>query len=413
MTKKYDSYSHKFMTHVEKFMDKHELWPKSRIVVALSGGADSVGLLVCLNILASKRKLAICALHIDHGLRKSSADDLQWCKELCGNLGIDFFSYKIFKKFESNKEHEMRHERYRLFESFALKGDRLFLGHHLNDSFEWSLLKSFKSSEDELDLGIPLTRGIYTRPFHCVSKRQILKFLECQKISFLLDETNLDTNYERNYIRVMIEDIEKKFPSYLKHYVFKQNKKIEFLRKYSFRKDFFGGISVNPKANSKALIKAIKLVSNTKRGSLFNEVEKMIHSRQTGRKGPFCLSGDVLGFVEKNFYYFISRDDFENRKRKLQKKNESQIPVLGFNNPSQFSSYLRHVQRISLTVPILITNTSPKGCHLNIQHHPIYRDWQSLSDSSDYVFNCATEMTKQIHRIKYPLKILDLSQMLI
>ena len=83
-----DAFSEKIM----KYVDQHALLsPGDRIVVGLSGGADSVCLLLILRVISGKMPLSLCAVHVEHGIRGQEAlEDTAFCRQLCETRGIPF-----------------------------------------------------------------------------------------------------------------------------------------------------------------------------------------------------------------------------------------------------------------------------------------------------------------------------------
>jgi tRNA(Ile)-lysidine synthase len=102
--------------------------------------------------------------------------------------------------------------------------EKIVLAHHIDDSFEWTLLQSLRSSNIEGLVGIPLLNGKVIRPFMCVTKAQIGKFVQAFDLPFIEDPTNESLKYERNYIRnEVIPAFSDRYKQYLKHYVYRHN----------------------------------------------------------------------------------------------------------------------------------------------------------------------------------------------
>src|SRR5690554_6350982 len=179
-------YTNKFEKHVFEFMREHKLFVSStgsaarRLVVAVSGGVDSMALLGCLARLESfGYSLPLKAVYVNHGTRHGQNDEERLVREFCKKIECDFQSFKL-KGLDvaRNFEHEARKARYWGLRQFVRSHDNLVLAHHLDDSFEWSFLQSLRSSNLEGSLGIPVRNGKVVRPFMCVSKKQIIKYAQ-------------------------------------------------------------------------------------------------------------------------------------------------------------------------------------------------------------------------------------------
>ncbi len=111
-----------------RFIDEKDLIQKNdRILIALSGGPDSVFLLYFLNKFRTRFKIELGALHVNHKLRgKEAVEDEVFCEKICGELGIEYFSVsKNVKSFASKRkislEEAGREIRYSILESTAIK----------------------------------------------------------------------------------------------------------------------------------------------------------------------------------------------------------------------------------------------------------------------------------------------------
>ena len=154
-----------FITFIKNFMLRHNLFPSSKkAYVAVSGGMDSMAFLFIIAIIADLVKGSLSkieVLHFDHGTREGNEAERNLVRQVCDALGVDCHVLKAEKalKGSSNFEHKAREERFFAFDSFLEKGDLIYTAHHLDDSFEWSLLQQMRSSEAVPALGMPLVAG--------------------------------------------------------------------------------------------------------------------------------------------------------------------------------------------------------------------------------------------------------------
>ena len=194
---------------VESIIIEHELIRSGdRVLVALSGGADSVCLLVILNELKGKLDFAVSAMHINHGLREEAMNDAEYSKELCVRLGVPYYYAKIDVNSYADEKHLSTEEagrilRYQEFDKVMKKDgyDLLATAHHANDLAETMILFLSRGTGVKGLAPITYKNGNIIRPLLPVTKDEIVEFLESEGIRYCEDRTNADNDYTRNYIR--------------------------------------------------------------------------------------------------------------------------------------------------------------------------------------------------------------------
>ncbi|ADL06571.1 tRNA lysidine(34) synthetase TilS [Lacrimispora saccharolytica] len=183
--------------------------PGDRVIVALSGGADSVCLLVVLNELKEELGLELKAVHVHHGLRGKEADrDRDYSRDLSARLGVSFSCVQVDAALYAG-EHGMsveeagRHLRYQIFEKERLdfSGTKIAVAHHRDDQAETILYNLFRGTGLKGLGGMRPLRDRIVRPLLCVGREEILAYLEEKRISYCEDSTNAQTDYVRNRIR--------------------------------------------------------------------------------------------------------------------------------------------------------------------------------------------------------------------
>ena len=180
----------------------------ARILVALSGGADSTALLLALKELG----IPTAALHVHHGIRGAEADrEADFCRELCHAHGIPFRLCRLdvpalAAARGEGLEETARAERYRLLKTHAaeLGCDFIATAHNLEDNAETVLLHLVRGTGLSGLCGIPARRGNILRPLLTVSRREIETFLAQRGQSFVTDSTNACTDLSRNRIRNLV-----------------------------------------------------------------------------------------------------------------------------------------------------------------------------------------------------------------
>ena len=179
--------------------------PGATVMSALSGGPDSVALLITLMKLREKleiRELKVC--HYDHAFRPDSGRDAEFSKTLAGKLGLDFVMERNnAPKPESDLQQVARKLRYAFFDRLLDNGhaDVIATGHTLDDSVETFMLWLLRGSGPQALGGVPPVRGKYVRPLIETRKNDILAWLREQSVDFVTDPTNLGDDYLRNKIR--------------------------------------------------------------------------------------------------------------------------------------------------------------------------------------------------------------------
>lgn len=184
--------------------------PGDNILVAVSGGPDSVALLRILLSLPMLHNNSIGVAHFNHLLRNDASDaDAAFVKRLCESLGLPCFSGAFDCRNQPfgpgvSPEDAARKARYRfLFETAQQHGyHKIALGHQADDNAEQVLLALFRGSGLKGAAGIPPVRnGIIVRPLIRTRKKALLDFLHANCLDWRIDASNSDTAFLRNALR--------------------------------------------------------------------------------------------------------------------------------------------------------------------------------------------------------------------
>lgn len=203
---------------VSKYINSNKLIEKGdRIIIGVSGGADSVCLLHILFSLYKDTDVKLIAVHVHHGIRGKEADeDEAFVRDLCNNLGVEFVAYhydmKLTAKEEGLSEEEAgRKIRYQSFLEASKKNkcNKVAIAHNKNDSAETFLFNLFRGSGIKGLTGInPMVTmktdtGDITiiRPLLFVRREDIEEYLKEEGLSYQSDLTNFSDLYTRNKIR--------------------------------------------------------------------------------------------------------------------------------------------------------------------------------------------------------------------
>ena len=196
---------------VRRTLGRHGLLPPgTRVAVALSGGADSVALLVVLRELAAEEGFALAgAAHLNHRLRGDGADaDEAFCRGLAQELGVPFFSERVdiaslASAARLSIEHAAHAERHRFFEraAAALEASVVAVGHTKDDQAETFLLRLVRGAGPRGLGGMHPRSGLVVRPLLDTSRADVRAFLNERGVRFCEDPTNADVAIPRNRIR--------------------------------------------------------------------------------------------------------------------------------------------------------------------------------------------------------------------
>jgi len=195
---------------VKEFIREHKMVkPGDRVVVAVSGGADSVCLLCLLAELREELGIELAAVHVHHGLRGEEADrDAAFTRNLAEGLGIpctvvhkDVAGYaKALGKSVEEAGRELRYQALHEAAS-AWGGAKIAVAHHREDQAETILHNLFRGSAIKGLSGMAAVRGAVIRPLLCVGRADILRFLEERGLEYCTDSTNCSEDYTRNRLR--------------------------------------------------------------------------------------------------------------------------------------------------------------------------------------------------------------------
>ena len=200
----------KMLRKVEQFIDQWEMLSENDVViVGVSGGADSVALLLILDELRKNQKFSIHVVHVNHGIRGAdAAHDESYVQQLCEARGISFSCVRVdvpvYAKEQKISEEEAGREVRRNAFQKAMKdynGTKIALAHHQEDNAETFFLNLARGSKLKGLGGIYPVKGEYIRPLLCVGRKEIETFLEERNVKYCMDATNLEDTYMRNRIR--------------------------------------------------------------------------------------------------------------------------------------------------------------------------------------------------------------------
>ncbi|MBU2593568.1 MAG: tRNA lysidine(34) synthetase TilS [Candidatus Edwardsbacteria bacterium] len=196
----------------EFIISRRLIKPKDKVLVALSGGPDSVFLLYALLALRNELKINIIAGHLNHCLRgaESNKDEI-FAKTLAKKEGIKMISAKRdVAGYAKRKKLSIETAARELRREFLLKTadkyncQKIATGHNLNDQAETVLMHIIRGSGLTGLKGIPAVNGKFIRPMLGISREEILEYLRVNKIAWREDSTNKSPDHTRNRIRLTL-----------------------------------------------------------------------------------------------------------------------------------------------------------------------------------------------------------------
>ena len=194
---------------VERYIEKHKLLNTNELyLVALSGGADSVALL----LLLKNASFNVHAAHCNFHLRGDESDrDEAFCVELCQRLAVElhrahFDTREYAELHKVSIEMAARELRYKWFEQLRqdIGAAGICVAHHRDDSVETVLLNLVRGTGLRGLTGIHPRNGNILRPLLCVSRAEIEAFMAEKGQEYVTDSTNLEANVQRNIVRLEV-----------------------------------------------------------------------------------------------------------------------------------------------------------------------------------------------------------------
>ena len=189
-----------------------------QILVGFSGGLDSTVLMALLvDIIPAQR---LCAVHVNHGLSNNASQWQSHTEAFCRSLGVQLHSESVtVQETGQGLEAAAREARYQVFENLLQQDGLLLLGHHADDQVETVLYHLLRGSGSKGLSGIPasraIARGQLIRPLLSWQKAQLQTYAEQRKLSWIEDETNLESTFDRNYLRNnVVPEIAARWPDY-------------------------------------------------------------------------------------------------------------------------------------------------------------------------------------------------------
>lgn len=199
-----------FQEKVLTFARRHGLWARGdSILAAVSGGPDSLGLLLFLKEIEGPEGIHVICCCVNHHLRKAAEGETEYVREVCRLFHIPFIRKDVDvpaarRENRGSVETVARILRFKALKEAAEEGKctQIALAHHENDQAETILFHLLRGSSIKGMAGIQPRRNIFIRPFLAVTRKEIADFLSSFHVTPCHDETNDIPNATRNKIRL-------------------------------------------------------------------------------------------------------------------------------------------------------------------------------------------------------------------
>ena len=194
--------------------------PGDRVIIGLSGGADSMCLAHALCLLSKKIGFDIAAAHMNHNIRGAEAkSDAEAAKELSEKLCIEFYYHSVdvigySRQCSVSSELAGRELRYGFFGKLQKENgfNKIATAHNKNDNAETLMMNFIRGSSVSGLCGIPVKRGSIIRPLIEVTRQEVEEYCHENKLPYVTDSTNLKDIYTRNRVRLkLIPELQNEF----------------------------------------------------------------------------------------------------------------------------------------------------------------------------------------------------------
>jgi tRNA(Ile)-lysidine synthase len=195
-------------------LQKEEISSQGRICIGLSAGVDSSALIHALAEHFAHTRQKLVAIHVHHGISANADAWVKQAQTFCQQLAqqfavdIDCIVQRVELENSSSLEQAARAARYQIFEQVYQGNDVLLQGHHLDDQIETFFMRALRGSGLKGLAAIPKVRRLsranrcqIIRPFLSLEKSQLIDYAQQHQLSWVEDESNLDSKIERNWWR--------------------------------------------------------------------------------------------------------------------------------------------------------------------------------------------------------------------
>lgn len=281
------------------------------VYVGLSGGADSVSLLLALIGLSGEYGFRTEAIHINHHIRGDESDrDQHFCEELCGRLNVPLKVCHInaeayAKEHGLSLEEGAREQRYRIFGEIG-ENCKVATAHTLNDSAETVIFNLSRGTGIKGLAGIPPVRDKIIRPLIYCTRREVEEYLGNMGQDFVTDSTNLSDDYTRNKIRhriiPLMEELHGGFASNIRRMTENLSSDCDCLEQLALSAENDDLRTLHSAVRRRVIINTLRKNQIEVNGERIDSLEQLV----LNGGGKIDLSGDIYA-RSKNGKIIISR----------------------------------------------------------------------------------------------------------
>ena len=324
---------------------KESITDNSKVIIACSGGPDSMCLLNLLIKLRNKKNLELIVAHVNHKLRSASDDEAKMVEEYAKKNNVTFELQELDYQNAKFSEDDAHRKRYKFFKTLIkkYKANYLITAHHGDDLIETILMRIARGSNLNGYIGIKrITQNedyITLRPLLSTTKEEIIKYNESENIPYVIDESNDSLKYTRNRYRKNVLPFLKNEDEYIHLKYLKFSEELEeydnFVNNYIKEKEFIvdNQIVINKIINESVFIKrkTIELIVKSIQSNDYfnisdnqmNELLKLIYNSNKS----IDLNNNYIGINEYGYLKIIKKPNKEYQEIILDKDLE----FLGFN----------------------------------------------------------------------------------
>lgn len=317
----------------------------SEVIIACSGGPDSMCLLNLLIKLRNKKNLELIVAHVNHKLRSASDDEAKMVEEYAKKNNVTFELQELDYQNTKFSEDDAHRKRYKFFKSLIKKYKAYYLitAHHGDDLIETILMRIARGSNLNGYIGIKrVTQNedyVTLRPLLSTTKDEIIKYNESENIPYVIDESNDSLKYTRNRYRKNVLPFLKNEDEYIHLKYLKFSEELEeydnFVNNYIKEKEFIvdNQIVINKITNESEFIKrkTIELIVKSIQVNDYfnisdkqmNELLKLIYNSNKS----IDLNNNYIGINEYGYLKITKKQNNEYQEIILDKDLE----FLGFN----------------------------------------------------------------------------------
>ena len=321
----------------ENFSSIMESVPNGDIGIGVSGGGDSMALLLLASEWALRNDRCIKVATVDHGLRSGSSSECEYVKKICTDLSIEHTTLKWLEKPIGNLQNSARKARHRLFTEWITKKKLclVMLGHTLDDNAETIMIRLIRGSGIDGLTGISKTKKLngldIFRPLLSFSRKDLRSYLQVKNTRWIDEPSNFDERFERIKIRNVLPQLSKigltpiKFVALANHMARAKdaiNSEVVTFTRLNVIQRPWGDLEIGhyvftgipEEYQLRLLSEALRWISGSIYRPRFSSLERLLKNIRDEKLGlGVCLMGCIIKYKEKKIIFSREFSAIENR----------------------------------------------------------------------------------------------------